>query len=289
VQQQEALAAPLAPAPTRPVRRIRPSRGFIPVDFGELWSFRSLLYLFMWRDIRSRYRQTYLSGLWAIFRPLFSMVLFSIIFGGLAGIQTGTDIPYPLFVYPAILGWSYFSSGLSQGCVSVASNGGLIKKTYFPRLYAPLSAVTAPLTDLVLSLVILFGLFAWYQRPPSWHIFFLPVFVLLGLLLALGISLYVSGVTLRYRDAAFALPFLIQMWMYATPIIYPASLVPEKYRALLALNPATAVVEGFRWAILGTGFPGGGTVAVSVGMTIALVSTGVFFFRRTERTFADMM
>jgi lipopolysaccharide transport system permease protein len=271
------------------VRRIKASRGLIPIDLRELWAYRALLYLFMWRDVKTRYRQTYLSGFWAIFRPLSSMVLFSVVFGTFVGVKTGTGIPYPLFVYPGVVAWGYFASAMGGSTSSLAANGHLIGKAYFPRLYAPLATVTAPLIDLVLSLVVLLGLFAWYRSLPSWHVVFMPVFVLLALLIALGIGLWLSGVTVRYRDVAFGIPFITQIWMYATPIIYPLSLVPERYRWIAGLNPLTAVVEGFRWSMLGTAFPSASATASCLVSVVVLVGTGVFAFRRTERTIVDLM
>jgi lipopolysaccharide transport system permease protein len=276
-----------AVTPPRAVRRIQRSSGFVPIDLGEIWRFRELLWIFMWRDVKARYKQTFLGPFWAVFRPFISMVLFSAIFGGLAGIKTGSSVPYPLFVYAGLLPWTYFASALSGASGSILSNSALISKAYFPRLYAPLSAVTAPLVDFVLALVIVFGLFPYYGRWPSWHIVFAPLFLLLAMFTALGIGLWLAGITVRYRDVGFALPFAVQIWMYVTPIIYPVSLVPHKYRWLLALNPLTAVVDGFRWSFFGTGAPGGGVLAASCGVAALLVVTGLFWYRRTERTIAD--
>jgi lipopolysaccharide transport system permease protein len=283
------VSVPEVIVPQHRVRRIRPSRGLVPVDFGEVWAYRSLLYLFAWRDIKTRYRQTFLSGFWAIFRPLSSMVLFSIIFGGLVGIKPGSGVPYPLFVYAGLLAWTYFASAAGSGVSSLLTNGSLLSKAYFPRIYAPLAVVVAPLVDLVLALVVLFGLFAWYHRAPSWHVVFLPLFVLMSLLLALGISLWLSGAAVRYRDVGFGVPFVIQIWMYVTPVIYPPSLVPERFRWLLALNPMAAVVEGVRWSLFGRGFPHWPVLAVGLALTVALFSSGLYFFRRTERTIVDLI
>jgi len=275
--------------PVRTTRRIQASRGIVPVDFRELWAYRSLLFLFMRRDLKTRYRQTYLSGFWALFRPLFSMVLYSLIFGGLAGISPGNGVPYPLFVTPGILAFSYFSSAAGGGASAVAANGALIGKSYFPRLYAPIAVITPPLTDLVLGFVVLFGLFAYYDRAPSWHIVFLPAFVLIAVLLALAISLWLSGPAVKYRDIAFAFPFALQMWMWLTPVIYPVSKVPARYQWLLSLNPMTAVVDGFRWSVVGTAFPQARTLGIAVAVTVGLLLPGLYHFRRTERTFADLL
>lgn len=284
-----AFRRPASVSPPPRVRRIQPTRGIVPVDFRELWAYRVLLYLFMWRDIKTRYRQTYLSGFWAIFRPLSSMVLFSVIFGGLAGIKSGSNIPYPLFVYPGILTWTYFSSAMGGAASSLAANGGLISKAYFPRLYAPIATVTAPLVDFCLSFLILLALFGWYRRAPNWHIVFTPVVLLVGLLIALGIGLWISGIAVKYRDIGFAIPFFAQVWMYLTPVIYPVTSVPHAYRWLLALNPMAGVVDGIRWAMLGYPFPSAATTASSLGTAVVLVGVGVFIFRRSERTVVDLI
>jgi lipopolysaccharide transport system permease protein len=288
VEASQALASARS-VRSRKVWRIQPSKGLVPVDFGELWDYRALLYLFMWRDIKTRYRQSYLSGFWAIFRPLSQMVLFSLIFGGLAHIKGGNGVPYPLFVTPGVLAFTYFSSATANGVSAVSSNGALITKAYFPRLYAPFAIVTAPLVDFALAFVVLLGLFGYYQRPPSWHIIFLPFFLLLAVLLALSISLWLSGISVKYRDITFGIPFVLQLWMYLTPVIYPASFVPRHLRWLISVNPTTGVVDGFRWSMLGNGFPTAGALAASVGITLALLVPGLYQFRRTERTFADLI
>jgi lipopolysaccharide transport system permease protein len=280
-------AQPVATPARRRHRRIEPSRGLIPIDLGELWQYRDLLYYFTWRDIKARYKQTFLGAFWAIFRPLVSMIMFAVIFGGLAGIKSGSSVPYPLFVYAGTLAWTYFSSALTSGSSSLLNNAGLMSKAYFPRLYAPIAAVTAPLVDFVLSMTIVFGLFAYFHRWPSWHMIFLPFFLLIAMAAGMGVGFWLSGATVRYRDVGFAMPFVIQIWMYATPIIYPSSLVPERWRWLLALNPVTAVVEGFRWSLFGTGGPHVRDLLFALAFTLAVAVPGLFFFRRTERTIVD--
>jgi homopolymeric O-antigen transport system permease protein len=271
------------------VRRIQPSRGLIPIDLGELWRYRELARFFLLRDVKARYRQTFLGAAWAILRPLLTIVIFSAIFGGLAGISPGTNIPYTLFVTPAVLAMSYFSSAMSGTSSSLLSNGQLLSKVYFPRLYAPLSAVLTPLVDLLLSLVILLGLFVYYDRAPSWRIVFLPAFFALAAFVALGFGMWLSGITVRYRDVLFALPFVLQIAQYVTPVIYPVSFIPHSYRWLLALNPLTAVVAGFRWSLLGTPFGDTTVLYTSLGLTLAVTVSGLFAFRRTERTIVDML
>ncbi len=285
------MSAPTAAVarPARPVRRIQPTRGLAWIDLSEIWRYRELLYLMLWRDIKARYKQTYLGAFWAIFRPFVSMVLFTVIFGHLARIKSGSDVPYPLFVFTGVLVWTYFSSTVTSGAASVGSNAAILAKIYFPRLYAPLAAVTAPLVDFLLSLTIIFGLFAWFGRAPSWHIVFLPCVLLLAMSIGFGISLWLSSASIRYRDIQFALPFVVQIWIYVTPVIYPVSFVPSSYRWLLDLNPATAVAEGARWSLLGAPFPAGWAVVGSVVTATALLLTGLLYFRRAERTFVDVL
>lgn len=275
--------------PPRAVRRIGPRRSALSLELPEIWRFRELLYILIWRDVKARYKQTFLGAFWAIFRPFASMVIFSIIFGNLAGIKPGSNVPYPLFVFTALLAWTYFSSTVTGGASSVVGSGGLITKAYFPRLYVPLASVAAPLVDFALSLVVLIGMFAWYRRVPSWHLVFLPLFLLLALVIGLGISLWLGPLTVRFRDVPFALPFVVQIWLYVTPIIYPISFVPERFRWLLALNPVTAVIDGFRYSLLGSGGPSVSLLAISMGVAAALTVSGLVYFRRAELRFADLM
>jgi lipopolysaccharide transport system permease protein len=273
---------------SRQHRRIQATSGLIPIDFAELWGYRELLYRFLWRDFKARYKQTYLGPFWAIFRPLVSIVLFSIIFGKLAGISTGSSIPYPLFAL-GLLPWTYFSSAFTGAAGSILNNTGLLQKVYFPRIYAPLSAAVTPLIDLALTMVIAVLLFIYYQFVPPWYIVFLPIFILLALVAGLGLGLWFNGIMVRYRDAGYALPFTIQVGMYLTPVVYPATFIPERFRWLLALNPLTAVIEGFRWSLLGTSPPNVTSLVVSAGIGVIVMIAGLYFFRRTERTIVDMM
>lgn len=286
---QSTGASGVVSAGRRPVRRIQPSRGLVPVSLGELWRYHELLYYLVWREIKARYKQTYLGIGWAVLRPLVLMVVFAAIFGGLAGIDSGTGAPYPLFLYAGLLPWTYFQSAVTAGSLSLLNNGPLISKAYFPRLYAPLASVCTPLVDFALGLVVMLGLFAWYKEPPSWHIVALPLFLLLGLAVALGVGLWVAGAAVRYRDVGFALPFVAQVWMYLTPVVYPVSLVPPRFHWLLALNPMTAVVEGTRWSLIGKPPPSAGALLAGVAVTAFLVVSGLFLFRRTERTIVDLI
>jgi lipopolysaccharide transport system permease protein len=291
VAAEQTLAGSPPPAPPRVVRRIQPSSGFVPVDFGEIWRYRELLYRFLWRDVKARYKQTYLGPLWAILRPIVSMIVMTAIFGGLAGFSSGTEgVSYSLFIYAGMLVWNYFSSALTGTSSSLAANRGLLGKAYFPRVYAPLGAVTAPLVDFAISLVISIGLFAYFGNWPSWPVVFMPAFILLALVAGFGVGVWLCGATIRYRDVPFALPFVISLWYYATPIVLPLDQYPEPYRSLLALNPMTAVVEGFRWTFIGGAAPPDWTLlGVSAGIAVVLATAGLYFFRRTERTIVDMM
>jgi|SRR5579862_3157388 len=287
IEQRAALAsaAPLAAG----VRRIQPSHGFIPIDFRELWRYRELLHRLVWRDVKSRYKQTFLGPLWAVLRPFVSMVMLAAIFGGLAGFKSGSGVPYPLFLYGGLLIWTYFASAITSSSAALLNYGGMLGKAYFPRLYAPFAAVTSPLVDLGLSLLIIFGLFGYYHRWPSWHIVFLPFFVLLAGLAGLGVGLWLCGLSVRFRDIAYTLPFVVQIWFYATPVLYPISRLPEPFSTLIALNPVTAEVEGFKWSLLGINPPNIPVVIGSGVFVLVILTAGLFFFRRTERTIVDMI
>jgi lipopolysaccharide transport system permease protein len=278
-------ALPLGPRPA--VRRIQPAKGLFRVDARELWRFHELLLFLMWRDVKARYRQTILGSFWAIFRPFVSMVIFTVIFGHLAGISPGSDLPYALFVFPGVLLWTYFGSGVSGGAASVTGNGSLVTRAYFPRVHLVLAAIIAPVLDFFLGLLVVFGMFAWYERWPSWHIVTLPLFLGLTVFVVFGISLWLSALTVRYRDVPFALPFLLQIWMYLTPVIYPTTFVPEKYNWLLALNPVTGAAVGTRWSLVGGTSPGPLVLLASVGIGLVLVLTGLVYFRRREPSFPD--
>lgn len=271
------------------VHRIQASRWLVPVNFRELWHQRELVRFFFLRDVKTRYRQTYLGPFWAILRPLMTIVIFSVIFGNLAGISPGTDIPYALWVTPGVLAFGYVGAALTNTGSSLVTNGNLITKVYFPRLYVPLATALTPLVDFVIGLLVLLGLFAYYRRTPSWHIVFLPAFLALAALIVIGVGLWLSSFSARYRDVVFGVPFLIQIWQYATPVIYPVTFIPQQYRWLLALNPFTAVVEGFRWSLLGVPFGNvwGLVVSVSIGLGVTVV--GLFIFRHTERIMLDML
>lgn len=275
---------------TPTITRIQPSKGWAPVNFRELWEYRELLHIFVWRDIKVRYKQTALGAAWAVIQPFMTMVVFSVFFGKLAGISQKIpgDIPYPIYTYCALLPWQLFSKSLTDASNSLVTNRGLITKVYFPRLTIPLSAVLAGLVDFAVAFVVFLGMMVWYGIVPHAAVFALPLFLLFAIASAFAVGLWLSALNVEYRDVRYTLPFLTQFWMYASPIAYPSTLVPQHLRALYGLNPMTGVVEGFRWVLLGTN-PPGPMLWVSVAMTILMLIGGIYYFRRTERTFADVV
>jgi lipopolysaccharide transport system permease protein len=282
------LAPPEGGASIKRVQRIEPSHWFAPIEAGEFWRYRGLIRFFLLRDVKTRYRQMHLGAAWMILRPLVTIVIFSVVFGGLAKIKSGTGVAYPLWVTPGVLVFSYVASALAATSSSLVTNSAIITKVYFPRLYVPISAALTPIVDFLLGLLVLFGLFAYYRRTPSWHVVFLPAFLLLSVFIVLGLGLWLASLTARYRDVIFIAPFFTQAWQFLTPVIYPASYAAG-HRFLLDLNPMTAVVAGFRWSLLG--LPFGSTLALETSIPIALGLTlsGLFAFRRAERLMADML
>jgi lipopolysaccharide transport system permease protein len=272
------------------VRRIQQSRWLVPVDFRELWQSRGLVRFFVARDIKSRYRQTLLGPAWAILRPFGSIVVFTVIFGNLANIKSNTGVPYALWVTPGVLAMGYITASLTGTSTSLINNSHLITKTYFPRLYVPLSTALTPIFDLLLGLLVLLGMFAYFEWAPSWQIVFLPAFVALAMLVVLGLGLWLSAGTARYRDWVFGVPFAVSLLTYLTPVIYPPTgFIPAQFQWVLTVNPFTAVVAGFRWSMLGTPFGSLTALAFSIGIGAASTASGLYFFRRAERTMADML
>lgn len=270
-----------------PVLIIRPPRKWVPVDLHELWNYRELLTSFTMRDIKIRYKQTALGFLWAIIQPLFMMVIFTIIFGGFAKIPSD-GIPYPLFSFAALLPWMLFSEGLARSTMSMVANANIMTKVYFPRLIMPISGILSPLVDFAVSISILVLMMAYYGFVPTINVVFLPLFILLALATSLGIGLWLSALNVKYRDFQYTVPFIIQLWMYASPVVYPASMIPEAIRPLYGLNPMAGVIEGFRWVLLGTEIPGT-MIFVSVGVVGVLLVSGMFYFRRMEQYYADIV
>lgn len=267
---------------------IRPERGLAALNLKELWAYRELLYFLTWRDVKVRYKQTVLGAAWAIIQPLLMMIVFTVFFGKLVGVPSDGS-PYPVFAYCALLPWQLFAHALAESSNSLVANERLITKVYFPRLIVPLAAVFGGLIDFAIAFVILLGLMAYYGIFPTVATFTLPLFVLLALLTALGVGLWFSALNVKYRDVRYTITFMTQLWFFATPIVYPSSIVPERWRALYGLNPMAGVVEGFRWALLGKGEGPGLLLAVSVAVVILILVTGLLYFRRMEATFADLV
>jgi len=272
---------------TIPTLIIRPPRKWVPVDLKELWAYRELVTSFTLRDIKLRYKQTGLGIAWAVLQPVLTMVIFTVFFGGLAKIPSD-GVPYPLFVLAALLPWTLFAEGLTRSTTSMVTNANIMTKVYFPRLIMPLSSIISPLVDFAVSFLILIAMMVYYGFMPTLNILFLPVFLLLALATALGVGLWLSALNVKYRDFQYTVPFLIQIWMFASPVVYASSLVPESMRMWYGLNPMAGVIEGFRWALLGTGAPNA-MVLVSVGMVIVLLVSGMFYFRRMEQYYADIV
>jgi lipopolysaccharide transport system permease protein len=270
------------------VIRIEPSRGWISLKLRDLWEYRELLYFLIWRDIKVRYKQTALGVAWAVIQPFFTMVIFSIFFGKLARIPSD-GIAYPIFAYAALVPWSFFSHGLNQSSNSLVSSAQLIKKVYFPRLIVPIAAVVSGVVDFILAFIVLLGMMLYYGVVPTANVVWLPALLLLALITSLGVGLWLSTLNVEYRDVRHAVPFITQFWLFATPIAYPSTLLSEPWRTLYGLNPMVGVVEGFRWALLGTDTRPGAMIFVSSLMALAILIAGAFYFRRMEKTFADVV
>ncbi len=273
------------PAPILIVRR---SKGWSSLNLLDLWQYRELLYFLTWRDIKVRYKQTVLGIAWAIIQPLVIMVVFSIFFGRLAKVPSD-GLPYPIFTFCALLPWQLFAHALTESSNSLVANERLITKVYFPRLVIPLSAVLSGLVDFVFALFILLGMMFYYGIVPTTAVWTLPFFILLALTTALAVGLWLSALNVQYRDVRYTIPFVTQLWLFTSPVAYPSSLVPEAWRLLYGLNPMVGVVEGFRWALLGKAEGPGSILAVSVAAVLVLLISGLYFFRRMERTFADVV
>ena len=271
-----------------PTIYLRPSKGWLSIDFKELWRYRELIFFLTWRDIKVRYKQAVLGIAWAILQPLLTTLIFTVIFGVLLGTPS-QDLPYPLFSLTALLPWQLFSTALQRSSVSLVGNANLITKIYFPRLAIPLSSVFAALVDFGVSFGVLLLVMAYYRYWPGWNILWLLPIVLLALLTALAVGLWLSALNVQYRDIQHMVPFLIQVWMYASPIVYPIDTIPEGlWRSLYGLNPMVGVIQGFRWALLGAD-PPDITMAISVIVVLVLLISGLYYFRRMEKTFADIV
>lgn len=271
-----------------PVTRIAPSRGWAALHLRELWEHRELLYFLTWRDVKVRYKQTLLGAGWAILQPLIAMLIFSFVFGRLAKMPSD-GIPYPIFTFSALVLWLFFASATSRASDSLVGNAPLVKKVYFPRMAVPLARVLACFADFIPSFAMLLLMMAYYKFIPSWHIVWVPLFVALATASAIGTGFWLAALNVRFRDIGYVTPFLVQIWFFSTPVIYPSSLLPARWRFLYGLNPMAGSIEGFRWALLGTGGTSIKLIALSCIVALFLLTTGAVYFRRTERHFADII
>jgi len=271
-----------------PVTVIKPSKGWVSLGLKDLWEYRELLYFLTWRDIKVRYKQTALGATWAIIQPFFTMVVFSLFFGRLAKVPSD-GIPYPLFAFAALVPWTFFSNGLSQSSNSLVGSANLITKVYFPRLIIPVSSILSGFIDFAIAFAVFILMVLYYGICPTISIILLPFLLLLGFTTALGVGLWLSALNVKFRDVRYVIPFLTQFWLFATPIAYPSSLLSEPWRTIYGINPMAGVVEGFRWAILGTDTAPGSMIFVSALVSLALLISGVFYFKRVEKSFADII
>jgi lipopolysaccharide transport system permease protein len=271
-----------------PVFRIEPSQGWVALGLRHLWEYRELLYFLVWRDVKVRYKQTLLGGAWAVLQPLLTMVVFSIFFGRLAKLPS-EGLPYPIFAYAALVPWTFFANGLSNASNSLVGSAHLIKKVYFPRLAIPIAAVLAGLVDFAIAFAVLVVMMVGYGVMPTVQMVWLPLLMLLALVTSLGVGLWFSALNVRFRDVRYVVPFLVQIWMFATPIAYSSTLLDEKWRTIYALNPMVGVVDGFRWALLGTDTSPGLPMVASSAVAVLMLVSGAYFFRRMERRFADVV
>jgi len=267
---------------------IKATSGWSALNLRDLWIYRELVYFMTWRDLKVRYKQTLLGAGWAILQPFLTMVVFSIFFGNLAQVPSD-GVPYPIFSYTALIPWTLFSKALQDASRSLVQSSHMITKVYFPRMILPLASVLAGVVDFIIAFVVLLGMMAYYHMIPTINVWTLPLFLLLALVTAVGVGLWLSALNVLYRDINYVLPFLTQFWMFITPIAYPSSMVPENWQVIYAINPMTGVVEGFRWALLGTGQPPGLMTLVSSVVALGLLVSGMFYFKRMERLFADMV
>jgi lipopolysaccharide transport system permease protein len=277
--------------PSPPIVRITPPSGWWAIPFGELWEYRELVYFFVWRDIKIRYKQTAIGAAWAVLQPFLTMLIFSLFFGALAHIPS-QGLPYPIFYYSALLPWMYFAASLQNATNTIVENQRVITKVYFPRLALPISAVLSGLVDFAISLLMFVAMMAYYHIHPTLAVLWMPVFLLMAVLTALGMGLWLSALNAIYRDVRYVVPFLVQFWMFASPVVYPSSLVSArwpKWAWLYGLNPMVGVIEGFRWSIAGSGDPPGRLVLISAGVVLVVLLSGLAYFQRMETTIADVV
>ena len=267
---------------------IKPTKGLAALNLRDLWIYRELIYFMIWREIKVRYKQTMLGAAWAIIQPVLTMIVFTFLFGRIAKLPTDGNIPYPIFSYTALLPWGLFVAALNQASRSLTSNQNMVSKIYFPRLVLPLASVLSGLIDFIIAFVILIGLMIYYHIAPSINVLWaLPLFLVLTIITALGVALWLSAINVQYRDVNYALPFMTQFWLFATPVAYSSNLISEKWRLVYSLNPMAGVVNGFRWALLGVGNGPDAGLWISVGISLLTLISGLFYFRNMEKTFAD--
>ncbi|WP_372724473.1 ABC transporter permease [Novipirellula sp.] len=270
------------------VIRIQPAKGWMPLRLGELWEYRELLYFLTWRDIKVRYKQTLLGAAWAIIQPLSTMVVFTLFFGKLAEMPSD-GVPYPIFSFAALVPWTFFANAMVASSNSLVQGSNLLKKVYFPRLALPISTVLGGIVDFALAFSVLLLMMLYFGIAPTWNVLVLPFLLLLAFMTSLGVGLWLSAMNVRYRDVRYVLPFITQLWMFATPVVYPSSMLDEPWRTLYGINPMVGVVEGFRWALAGTETAPGPMIAVSTVVSILILISGAFYFRRMEKSFADVV
>jgi lipopolysaccharide transport system permease protein len=272
----------------RPVTKIHPPRGWAALDLHEIWEYRELLYFLVWRDVKVRYKQTAIGAAWAILQPFLTMMVFSVLFGRLMNVPTG-GAPYPVFAYVALLPWTFFAAAVSRSSSSLVYDANMVSKVYFPRMILPFAAVLSNLVDFGFAFLILLGMMIFYGIIPGATVFTLPIFLILALLTALAVGLWLSALNVKYRDIGYAIPFLVQFWLFLTPVAYSSAIISERWRTLYGLNPMAGVVEGFRWALLGQQNLSWELMLVSGLAILALFISGLFYFRRMEFEFADVV
>ena len=273
---------------TRPLAVIEPERSLFYLDLKSIWEHRDLLVFLVWRDVKIRYKQTAIGITWVVLQPVLTMILFSLVFGRFAKIPS-EGLPYPIFFYAGLLPWNLFANSLSRSSDSVVGSANLISKIYFPRLVLPLAAVFSPLIDFAFAFIVLIGMMLWFDVTPGWGVLLLPLFIVLAVVTSLAVSLWLSAFNVRYRDVAYAVPFVTQLWMFASPVAYPTSIIPDQWRGLYSVNPMAGVIEGFRWALLGNNSPDFRVIGISAVTVAALLLPALIYFRHTERTFADIV
>jgi lipopolysaccharide transport system permease protein len=283
-----AASAPSVEQSELPHARIEPSKGWISLGLRDLWQYRELLFFLTWRDIKVRYKQTALGAAWAVIQPLFTMLVFTLFFGRLAKVPSD-GIPYPLFSYTALLPWQLFAYALTESSNSVVANERLITKVYFPRLVVPLASILAGLVDFAIAFTLVIGMMVWYGVRPTWAVLTVPFFVIFTMATALGVGLWLSALNVQYRDVRYTLTFIVQFWLIASPVAYSSTLVPARWRPFYGLNPMAGVIEGFRWALLGKAQPLGTMLWVSVAVVAVVLVGGLYYYRRMEKTFADVV